>query len=567
MMLISRWLSAFCGRGPRNPRFVCVFSLCLVTVLSDNFCFAQKSENRIEFHSGNFRINGSPDGQLIAELRSLKSVGGGTTLSISADTKGVEFSDDGQGLDRRAKDGIYTGLIPGDIKTEISRYESMVDGLAKDRPIPVFVGQRMVGTTPSSNYIRDISYSGSDGQAVDGQGDLLPILEVSGGTSVLIPNSIAITDLSVVESPDYTYNPCAGTGNPKGVWTFGHLMTELAMAEGLDVSDFCRNWLDHWSVDQNINGFTAVERLPVRDDVINAWPLDGNGNLSMADAPFRLLGIFNRVDLRDTGSGSSYTPEGSAGELRFVYCFTDGCSPNPRPFLVIFEYRVNKVGCDVQTWGRQWAALSDLALGSPEYLAALAQLTTEVTNVYSDPRGHRLAQLRTNEFIERPWELREFVISDVGFLVQKSVVATPDLSQQMSAWLANVVNTGPLVQGVPTFSSSEEGASSLNPSLFFWEAPGISNNLRRHMFSLNTCNSCHGRETDTDFTHVKEAPFGTPATLSGFLTGISVSDPVDGTVRDFNDLERRRQDLQNLVDTPCLSQLLAHARRSDDRSH
>jgi hypothetical protein len=51
------------------------------------------------------------------------------------------------------------------------------------------------------------------------------------------------------------------------------------------------------------------------------------------------------------------------------------------------------------------------------------------------------------------------------------------------------------------------------------------------------------------------------------MTGISVPDPVDGTVRNFNDLDRRRQDLQNLIDTPCLSQVLANARRGDDASH
>jgi hypothetical protein len=293
----------------------------------------------------------------------------------------------------------------------------------------VFAGLRLTGTRESSTYIRDISDIVED-DVVTGE-QLLPILEVSGGTTVLIPNSIAITDLSVVEAPDFTFNPCAGTGTPNGVWTFGHLMSQLAAAEGLDVSDFCRDWLDHWTVDQHINGFVAGARMPVRDEIINSWPTDQDGRLSMADAPFRLLGIFNRTDLRDNGTGSSYTAEGSAGELRFVYCFTDGCSSSPRPFLVIFEYRVNKVGCDVQTWGQQWAALSDLPLGSPEYLDALAVLTTEVTDVTNGL--HRLAQLRTNEFIERPWDLREFVISDSGFLVQKSVVATPDVSQQLTA--------------------------------------------------------------------------------------------------------------------------------------
>jgi hypothetical protein len=550
-MVYGRWLSVGSGRAVLNRPVMSLLAVCFGFVSGAGNGFAQSRENAVEFHSGNFRVDvEAPPGQLVAELRSLKSRGGGTALSLSKDSR-TEFTDDGKGYDQQAKDGVYTGVVPGDLETETRRHEQLTQQLRADSKIPVFVGQRLVEYRPSSRYIRQMSETH------------VPILEVSGGTNVLIPNSIAITDLSVVEAADYTYNPCSSTGNPNGVWTFGHLMTELAGAGGVNASDFCRNWLDYWMTDQTINGFTATARTVVRDEILNVWPVDQNGELSMADAPFRLLGIFNRVDLRE----SSYTNGSSAGELRFVYCFTDGCSSHPRPFLVIFEYRVNKVGCDVQTWGQQWAALSDLQLGSTQYLDLLSQLTREVTDVYSNPQGHQLAQLRTNEFIERPWELREFVTPGPGFLVQKSVAVTPDLSQNFTSWLSNVVNSGPAPPAVPTFSALEEGASSLNPIAFFWEAPGIADNNKRHLFSLNTCNACHGRETLTDFTHVREAPFGTPAPLSGFMTGISVPDPVDGTVRNFNDLDRRRQDLQNLIDTPCLSQVLANARRGDDASH
>jgi hypothetical protein len=551
-MFYVRWLAVNCGRATKTRWMMSILAACFGAVINAGSCFAQFRENAVEFHSGNFRKDVSDPNGLVAELRSLTHSGHGSRVVLSQ-TSGTDFRDDGQGYDERASDGVYTGVVPGDLDAEEKRYNSLVEQL-DSASVPFFSGQRLVRYRPGSDFVRRQSDTH------------LPIVEVSGGTNVRIENSIAITDLSVVEAQDYTYNPCSSTGNPNGVWTFGHLMTELANAQGTNVSDFCLNWLEHWTADQVVNGFTAPERTVVRDEVINAWPVDNNGDLSMPDAPFRLLGIFNRVDLRE----SSYTQGSSAGEIRFVYCFTDGCSPSPRPFLVIFEYRVNKVGCDVQTWGQQWAALSELQLGSPEYLDLLSLLTTEITDVYSLQKqglGHRLAQLRTNEFLSRPWELREFVLPGTGFLVQKSVNVTPDLSQNVTSWLANVINAGPLPPAAPTFPPSEEGAASLNPVQFFWEAPGISSNHKRHLFSLNTCNACHGRETLTDFTHVKEAPFGTPAPLSGFLTGISVPDPVDGTVRDFNDLERRRQDLQNLIDTPCLSQLLSNARRGDDKSH
>jgi hypothetical protein len=42
---------------------------------------------------------------------------------------------------------------------------------------------------------------------------------------------------------------------------------------------------------------------------------------------------------------------------------------------------------------------------------------------------------------------------------------------------------------------------------------------------------------------------GSPSFLSGFLTGITVSDPVTGTPRTLNDLHRRNDDLKRLVCT------------------
>lgn len=549
------------GRAARPalslPAVCAALALGLSSGSNANPCSAQDFAAAIEFDSGNFLLNvKTPPGLVAAELRSSKSRGGATTLVVSQEMK-TEFKDDGRAPDRLAKDGVYTGFVPGDIKSEVARYTQQAELLKKDTPIPIFEGRAFKGVKGSSAFF------------VERTAGTIPILGVSARSSISIEKSIAVTDLTVIEAPDYTYNPCSTVGNPGGVWTFGHLMKEIADSEGVNPSALCLNWLDHWASDQVINGNTALERIAVKDAILSAWDPNNTGVLSMPEAPFRLLGIFNRVDLRE----STYGGGGSAGELRFVYCFHDSCSQNPRPFLVILEYGVQKVGCAVKQWGTQWAELSTMALGSPEYLRALARLTTEVTDLHSNPNGHRLSQLRTDEFIAHPWELREFVVSDNGFLVQKSVVATPDNALNASSWLANVINTGALNQGVPTFSPLEEGSSSINDPNLFWNAGGISNLRRRHKFSLNTCNSCHGRETDTFFTHVKEAPYGVPPQLSDFLTGggagvgFQVADPVDGTIRTFNDLERRRQDLQNLVDLPCLRQVLDRARADAILSH
>jgi hypothetical protein len=85
---------------------------------------------------------------------------------------------------------------------------------------------------------------------------------------------------------------------------------------------------------------------------------------------------------------------------------------------------------------------------------------------------------------------------------------------------------------------------------------GAADNDARHAFSLDTCNGCHGRETQTQFVHVGGAPgvgVGGEAPLSDFLTGITVVDPVDSTrSRHFGDLARRASVLDNLSSSSCL---------------
>jgi hypothetical protein len=79
----------------------------------------------------------------------------------------------------------------------------------------------------------------------------------------------------------------------------------------------------------------------------------------------------------------------------------------------------------------------------------------------------------------------------------------------------------------------------------------------RHLFSLNTCNGCHGAETATEFFHVGPRRAGQVAPLSKFLTGESgfqVKDPAEQMEeahvksRPFHDLPDRVKDLRGLVE-------------------
>ncbi|KYG11280.1 hypothetical protein BE21_57890 [Sorangium cellulosum] len=174
--------------------------------------------------------------------------------------------------------------------------------------------------------------------------------------------------------------------------------------------------------------------------------------------------------------------------------------------------------------------------------------------------GSSLGQLRTNEIaLAGPWELREFVLSpDTGFLRPETVKLTPDIGFDGSATLADFVNQNEaaIVAEQHTVPDSFQGSPFLGGSSFnnltAWTAPGILNNEARHKFSLNTCNGCHGAaETGTPFLHVNPRSLGSEATLSGFMTGINMPDPVTGELRFLNDLGRRNQDLKALVCEPA----------------
>jgi hypothetical protein len=178
--------------------------------------------------------------------------------------------------------------------------------------------------------------------------------------------------------------------------------------------------------------------------------------------------------------------------------------------------------------------------------------------------------------------LREFRLFDEGApddnqLRMVTVKLTPDTTRRVSDTTARFINhkTQLILQERHTVPEIWEGNNFLGgfsdvinlsnafpPDDNSWrDGPTvtITNREARHKFSLNTCNACHATETGTAFTHVKPAPFGTVAPLSGFMTGITVNDPVDGApTRTFNEFERRALDLDQLVNLPSVFNLNNH---------
>jgi len=358
---------------------------------------------------------------------------------------------------------------------------------------------------------------------------------------------LMMTDLSVVESPEAA----------NGVWSFEHLIASMmpqANPTLAQKSAFVLNWLRTWNTDQTVNGFVVDARSRMDTQVINPWIASSPDEtaLDFSAAPFRLLAIVNRMDLNSIDSNGNVT---SAGEGRFVFGVTSAAG-FPMSFTVIIEYGLPASSqAELDTWANRWHALGEMDFGV-NYNAALAAITEDFAGKNADlskPNGSSLNQLRTNEIaLAGPWELREFLIDPIsGNLNQEIVALTPDMSFDNTQDLADFINTNEtdILNGIIDLPIDMRAGSSLTPFGFFWQAPNVNNNDARHTVSLNTCSGCHAGETGTSFLHVANRSVGSTASLSGFLTGTSISDPVDSTVtRQFGDLDARRLNLNCLAD-------------------
>ena len=500
--------------------------------------------------------------------------------------------DDGKSGDEKAGDGVFSALVRVDFDQLIKDVQASRNQALSEKPVPVFKGRVKVGEEKIERL--DLS------NLKPGTTMRIP----SAGLSLFGPppppldiaKSLMVTDLTVVNDPLRTGDPCTGAGAPMGKWSFGHLMTEMANQPetGIDPALFVRRWLARWETPQQVNDLQVAERLQIRNRIIIPWETaSGGAKLDLAKAPFRLLAIVNRIDLRDN---FVYGHGGGAGEARFVFCAVDvtaGCAP--MPFTVIFEYGVMKANClALKAWGQEWAHLSTLNFGDPAFNTALEAITEQFVKAGADPsklpNKSALNQLRTNEIaLAGPWQIREFTIdatSVSGHLAEATVKQTPGPVFNHQTVIADFVNANipailadkhvvpAMFPGITPFLGGE---ALTNPARAFWDGPkppapappAIVNRDARFHFSFNTCNGCHGGETFPDipfdpakfFTHIAPRTANQEARLSSFLAGhlsgapgpdVPVTDPADGVPsRTFNDLARRQVELQKVLSINC----------------
>jgi hypothetical protein len=311
--------------------------------------------------------------------------------------------------------------------------------------------------------------------------------------------ALFITSPSVVLDHDRTWDPCTGAGTKGGVWTFAHLMREMANGSGKTPENFVKDWLSLWLNSYTVNGDVVAARTAMFNQVIQPWanasgviatlvtdPSTGvrsvnlSGPLDLDIAPYRLEAIVNRIDLGETtsGGGSYGSITGrpvTAGELRFIFGVVQ---PNPwgggteltcgrKRFTTIFEYGVPRTGCfNVVNWAQQWTQLQAMPGFTMAYLTQLESMTESVVLHGSAPaKGNQNAinQIRTNEIaLGGQWELREFTLTDEnpgagtdvpsnGELRTHTVAQTPNdgaISAAGADPAVNAVVLGPVTAGL-----------------------------------------------------------------------------------------------------------------------
>jgi hypothetical protein len=197
--------------------------------------------------------------------------------------------------------------------------------------------------------------------------DRLATSEENLSRAVDASKELLITDFSVIESAEETtFDSTHPSGTSKrGAWSFGRLIHNMLPKGDRDsaaaASSFVYNWLGQWESDQQPNALVSpsLARSRVRDTVIEPWKLasgctagtsDADCMLDMGKAPFRLVAIVYRPDLRQLATD---TTTGHAGEGRFVFnLLVDG---KPVKETVILEYTLPIfTNMYVLTWAYRW---------------------------------------------------------------------------------------------------------------------------------------------------------------------------------------------------------------------
>ena len=359
-----------------------------------------------------------------------------------------------------------------------------------------------------------------------------------------------------------------------GPWTFGHLLGNM-VSEQDDPVDFYRHFANQWKNEQVVNGWsTDVRRETHRALVPNPNRI---GKLTLANLPFRLLAIGNRIDLFHAGSIRKVD---DAGEGRFVFTMTqpftlpqedtniwkihEEIAGDISVFTLIFEYgQPAGAFATLAKWAKDWHRLerNDLDSFDEEYFKQLNDLTDRFSKRGSHsrkPNGNPINQVRTNDFIQGIWQMREFNLAnkekahDVRALPERETKLKVDESLNsidIGLWTTTTKNNpmvdlksrqvhkkveGSLARWInqreshilsadvgPRAPEWMEGPIANEPFGFTYtfQSENVRTNLARYKYSLSTCTGCHTGDTDTGFQMVVSSGLNHKAFFADFMVG------------------------------------------------
>jgi hypothetical protein len=327
---------------------------------------------------------------------------------------------------------------------------------------------------------------------------------------------------------------------PGGPWHFSTLVRAMlpAGASDADFTAFVKGWLSSWDSDQVLTpdpakpagtdnpDRTLAKRPGVASGLFGAWLSSSeaaraaagkpeDGTLVPDLAPFALRAVVYRPDRRDLTRCAT-----SAGEGRFVFGALKQPTAHPTTtpadgileMTVIFEYDLPPASGTAQGWAGLWHALAENpcdATGCDAYLSTLETLTGRFAKggVFPGrPAGNALAQVRTNELIDFPSELRQFALAETSpghtALTSVPVAQTPDFSLNGSAALGDwaLANRSSILAETHVVPPALAAFTAPSPRATKWQIPNPGNlsatdlESLRFELSKNSCNGCHSFE-------------------------------------------------------------------------
>lgn len=365
------------------------------------------------------------------------------------------------------------------------------------------------------NFIKD-----GDEEGIDcGGSNCDPCHEVSSMKELLI------NDIGIVTSSEVAKN---------GAFHIGTLLENME-GNGLTKKDLMLDILNSFLDDTDVNSFTVRKRSGYQRIKENWMRKDGatsdeNWDMNFANAPFRLLAITNRLDLNP--------PEG-----RLVF----GMLPSEGRMTIIFEYQLPVAdSLEFNEWALKWHSLSKHESFDSAYIAELKEVVSGFTGKNTSPsrvNGSSIGQVRTNDIINSPWELREFILEDQGF-TEATRKMTPDnsfqRSQMLSDWMNDSTNDANIRALDYVVPESFDDTPFLSGNVLVqsaWNPPGVDPAVRK-IFAERTCDGCHSNETTprTNFVHFEPARL--PSEPSQWLLTVDLPEREVLMIRDWLQMDQ-----------------------------